>query len=125
MIFVMLEINLKLKLKVRNQIFIVKHYLVKNLVKFGKLFIKILNPNDKRIRINPNELNKYFSTTSKRLTGRNKADFHALKYIINNMSLSSVNYIPISFVCRITTHIYNHIASPLTYIITSHHDSQI
>ena len=40
MIFAMLEINLKLKLKVRNQIFIVKHYLVKNLVKFGKLFIK-------------------------------------------------------------------------------------
>ena len=39
-IFAVLEINLKLKLKVRNQIFIVKHYLVKNLVKFGKLFIK-------------------------------------------------------------------------------------
>ena len=40
MIFAVLEINLKLKLKVQNQIFIVKHYLVKNPVKFGKLFIK-------------------------------------------------------------------------------------
>ena len=40
MIFPMLEINLKLKLKARNQLFIVKHYLVKNLVKFGKLFIR-------------------------------------------------------------------------------------
>ena len=63
----MLEINLKLKLKVRNQIFIVKHYLVKNLVKVWKVIHKIPNPNGKRIRINPNELNKHFSTTSKRL----------------------------------------------------------
>ena len=37
----LLEINLKLKLKERSQIFIVKHYLVINLAKFGKLFIKL------------------------------------------------------------------------------------
>ena len=52
----MLEINLKLKLKVRNQIFILNYFID-----------KILNLNGKRIRINPNELNKHFSTTSKRL----------------------------------------------------------
>ena len=40
MTFSMLEINLNLKLKVQNQIFILKHYLVKNLVKFGKLSVK-------------------------------------------------------------------------------------
>ena len=34
---------------------------------------------------------KHFSTTSKRLTGRISADLHVLKYIINNMSPSSVN----------------------------------
>ena len=56
-----------------------------------KVIHKILNPNGKRIRINPNELNKHFSTTSKRLTGRNNANLHTLKYIINNMSPSSVN----------------------------------
>ena len=52
---------------------------------------KILNTNGKRIQINPNELNKHFSTTSKRLTGRNNAYLHVLKYIINSMSPSSVN----------------------------------
>ena len=39
----LLEINLKLKLKERSRIFIVKHYLVINLVKFGKLSIQMLN----------------------------------------------------------------------------------
>ena len=141
MIFAMLEINLKLKLKVRNQIFIVKHYLVKNLVKVWKVIHKIPNPNGKRIRINPNELNKHFSTTSKRLTGRNNADLHVLKYIINDMSPSSVNRfklrsylikklqevksisndcstgndnIPISMVKLVA----ENIASPLTYMIS-------
>ena len=33
-----------------------------------KVIHKIINPNGKSIRINPNELNKHFSTTSKRLT---------------------------------------------------------
>ena len=56
-----------------------------------KVIHKIINPNVKRIRINPNELNKHFSTTSKRLTGRNNADLHVLKCIINNMSQSPVN----------------------------------
>ena len=53
-----------------------------------KVIHKILNPNGKRIRINPDELNKHFSTTSKRLTGRSNADLHVLKYIINGMSPS-------------------------------------
>ena len=90
MIFAMLEINLKLKVKIRNKNFIVKHYLVKS-SKVWKVIYEIPKPNGKRIRINPNELNKHFSTTSKRLTGRNNADLHVLKYIINNMSPSSVN----------------------------------
>ena len=90
MIFAMLEINLKLKVKIRNKNFIVKHYLVKS-SKVWKVIDKIPKPNGKRIRINPNELNKHFSTTSKRLTGRSNADLHVLKYIINNMSPSSVN----------------------------------
>ena len=126
----MLEINLKLKLKVRNQIFILNYFID-----------KILNLNGRRIRINPNELNKHFSTTSKRLTGRNNADLHVLKYIINDMSPSSVNRfklrsylikklqevksisndcstgndnIPISMVKLVA----ENIASPLTYIIS-------
>ena len=90
MIFAMLEINLKLKVKIRNKNFIVKHYLVKS-SKVWKVIYKIPKPNGKRIRINPNELNKHFSTTSKRLTGRSNADLHVLNYIINNMSPSSVN----------------------------------
>ena len=90
MIFAMLEINLKLKVKIRNKNFIVKHYLVKS-SKVWKVIYKIPKPNGKRIRVNPNELNKHFSTTSKRPTGRNNPDLNVLKYIINNMSPSSVN----------------------------------
>ena len=90
MVFVMLEINLKL-IKSAKSNFYRKALSSKKSSEVWKVIHKILNTNGKRIRINPNELNKHFSTTSKRLNGRNNADLHVLKYIINSMSPSSVN----------------------------------
>ena len=83
--------KLKAKIKSTKSSFYRKALSSKKPSEVWKVIHKILNPNSKRIRINPNELYKHFSTTSKRLTGRNNADLHVLKYIINNMSPSSVN----------------------------------
>ena len=83
--------KLKTKIKSTKSSFYRKALSRKKPSEVWKVIHKILNPNGKRIRINPSELYKHFSTTSKRLTGRNNADLHVLKYIINNMSPSSVN----------------------------------
>ena len=83
--------KLKTKIKSTKSNFYRKALSSKTSSEVWKVAHKIFNPNGKRIRINPNELNKYFSTTSKRLTGRNNADLNVLKYIISNMSPSSVN----------------------------------
>ena len=79
--------KLKTKIKSMKSNFYRKAFSNKKSSEVWKVIRKILYPNCKRIRINPNEL-KHFSTTSKRLTGRNKADLHVLKYIINNVSPS-------------------------------------
>ena len=135
--------KLKTKIKSTKSNFYRKALSSKKSSEVWKVIHKILNPNGKRIRINPNELNKHFSTTSKQLTCRNNADLQVLKYIINNMSPSSVNKpsfklrsasyketlqevksirndcstgndnIPISLVKLVAANI----ASPLTYII--------
>ena len=83
--------KLKTKIKSTKSNFYRKALSSKKSSEVWKVFHKILNTNGKRIRINPNELNKHFSTTSKRLNGRNNADLHVLKHIINSMSPSSVN----------------------------------
>ena len=83
--------KLKTKIKSTKSNFYHKALSSKKSSEVWKVIHKILNPNGKRIRINPNELNKHLSTTSKRLTGRNNADLQGLKYIINNISQSSVN----------------------------------
>ena len=83
--------KLKTKIKSTKSNFYRKALSGKKSSEVWKVIHKILNPNGKRIWINANELNKHFSTKSKRLTGRNNADLHVLKYIINNMSPSLVN----------------------------------
>ena len=83
--------KLKTKIKSTKSNFYRKALSSKKSSKVWKVIHKILKPNVKHIPINPNELNKHFSTTSKRLTDRKNVDLHELKYIINNMSPSSVN----------------------------------
>ena len=83
--------KLKTKTKSTKSNFYRKALSSKKSSEVWKVIHKILNPNGKRIRINPNELNNHFSTTSKRLTCRNNADLQVLKYIINNMAPSSVS----------------------------------
>ena len=89
--------KLKTKIKSTKSNFYHKALSSEKSSEVSKVIHKILNPNCKRIRINPNEFNKHFSTTSKQLTGRNNTDLHVLKYIINNMSPSSVSNLVLSY----------------------------
>ena len=83
--------KLKTKIKSTKSNFYRKALSSKKPSEVWKVIHKVLNPNGKRIRMNPHELNKHLSTTSKLLTGRNNADLQVLKYIINSMAPLSVN----------------------------------
>ena len=74
--------KLKTKIKSTRSIFYRKALSSKKTSEVWKVINKTLNANGKRIQINPNELNKHFSTTSKRLTCRNNADLQELKYTL-------------------------------------------
>ena len=66
--------KLKTKIKRTKLNFYRKALSSKKSSEVWKVIGKILDPNGKRTQVNPNELSKHFSTTSKRLTGRDNAD---------------------------------------------------